>query len=293
MDRRQALALALPLAGCSTAAGPRVGAKNFVEQDILGSLLAESIRRHTTLRPELRLRLGGSLIAHQALLSKQLDLYPEYSGTALTANLKLPLPAASQDLNTLLARTYLERHQIVWGWPFGFSNTFAMVIRNQSSSVESLSQAVASQPWRLGVGFEFEQRADGWPAFRQTYPLKLQGSLVTMDLGLLFRALDANQVDMIAANSTDPQLASGRFRVLEDDKHFFPPYDACVAVRQEALAQFPTLRSALAALAGRIDTSTMIRLNAAVALEKRTAESVANDFLNTFTRPRSAQWPSL
>jgi osmoprotectant transport system substrate-binding protein len=130
----------------------------------------------------------------------------------------------------------------------------------------------------LGVGYEFEQRPDGWQAMRQVYPLRLEGSLVTMDLGLLFRALDAKQVDMIAANSTDPLLASGRYRMLSDDLHFFPPYQACVAVRTDAFQRWPALRAALDALAGKIDEATMRKLNSAVVFDKRTAEEVARDF---------------
>jgi osmoprotectant transport system substrate-binding protein len=226
----------------------------------------------------LKLHLGGSLIAHNALVDGDLDLYPEYSATALTACLKLPLEKNPQRVFDAVKRAYAQRHQVEWGWPLGFSNNFAMVIRKDHESGQTLSNAVQAGPWRLGVGYEFEQRPDGWQAMREVYPLPLNGDLRTMDLGLLFRALDAGEVDMIAANSTDPQLSSGRYRLLEDDKRFWAPYQACVAVRQDTLSRWPQLKTALDALAGKVDEATMRKLNSAVVLDRRTAEAVAHDF---------------
>jgi osmoprotectant transport system substrate-binding protein len=278
MDRRQALALGFSLIGCGQARAVRVGAKNFTEQDILGALLGEAIQRFAKLPADLNLHLGGSLIAHNALIAGDLDLYPEYSATALTACLKLPLEKDPDRVFAAVQQAYAQRHQVQWGWPLGFSNNFAMVVRADHPCGPTLSSAVASGPWRLGVGYEFEQRPDGWQAMRNVYPLPLNGGLKTMDLGLLFRALDANEVDMIAANSTDPQLASGRYRLLSDDKQFWAPYQACVAVRQDALARWPQVKNALDALAGKIDEAAMRKLNSAVVLEKRSAETVAHEF---------------
>lgn len=278
MDRRQALALSFAFVGCSSERAVRIGAKNFTEQDILGALIAEGIRRFAQLPTNEKLHLGGSLIAHNALISGDLDLYPEYSATALTACLKLPLEKDPSQLFATVKAAYAQRHQVEWGWPLGFSNNFAMVIRADRPCGPTLSSAVQAGPWRLGVGYEFEQRPDGWQAMKAVYPLPLAGTLKTMDLGLLFRALDANGVDMIAANSTDPQLASGRYRLLADDKAFWAPYQACLAVRQDALARWPQLKTALDALAGKIDEAAMRKLNSAVVLDRRTAESVAHDF---------------
>ncbi len=278
MDRRQTLALGLSLLGCGKSSAVRIGAKNFTEQDILGAILAEAIKRAAKLPTDLKLRLGGSLIAHNALTSGELDLYPEYSGTALTACLKLPLDKDPARVFATVKQAYAQRHQIEWGWPLGFSNTFAMVVRATQPNTMTLSEAVNAKPWRLGVGYEFEQRPDGWHAMRAVYPLPLNGALKTMDLGLLFRALDANEVDIVAANSTDPQLASGRYRVLTDDQRFWAPYEACLAVRQDSLARWPQLKIALDALAGKIDEATMRKLNSAVVLNGRAAEAVALEF---------------
>ncbi len=280
MDRRQIVALGFAASiGCSRGETLRVGAKNFLEQDILGCVLGELLRKTGSFQTDLLLRLGGSLIAHGALVSGQLDLYPEYSGTALTACLKLPLAGGAKEVFAAVKRAYAERHQVEWGWPLGFSNTFAMAVRADDAAGQLSEAASGERKWRLGVGYEFEQRPDGWAAFRKAYPLALDGGLRTMDLGLLFRALEAKEVDMVAANSTDPQLASGKFRVLLDDRAFFPPYETCLAVRQDALARHGGLRASLDRLTGKIDEAAMRRMNAAVALEKRGAEDVARDFV--------------
>lgn len=278
MDRRKTLALSLSLLGCSSTPAVRIGGKNFAEQDILAALLGEAVKRFAKVPYQLRLQLGGSLIAHEALIGGDLDLYPEYSATALTAVLKLPVLRNAAEVFALVQKTYAERHQVRWGWPLGFSNNFAMVVRREQACGPTLSSAVSAGRWRLGVGYEFEQRPDGWAAMRQVYPLALEGSLKTMDLGLLYRALDSQQVDMIAANSTDPQLASGRYRLLEDDRQFWAPYQACVAVRQDALTRWPQLATALDALAGKIDEAAMRKLNSAVVLDRHSAESVAHDY---------------
>ncbi len=277
MDRRKALALSVTALACGPAGRVRIGGKNFVEQDILANLIGLATMRFARETPDLRLRLGGSFLAHQAITNGELDVYAEYSGTALTACLKLPMEKSRERVYETVRRAYAERHGVEWGWPLGFANQFAMVAR-AGVAVTTLSEAARpEQRWRLGVGYEFLERPDGWAAMKEVYPLPLAGEARAMDLGLLYRALDAGEVDLIAANSTDPQLASGRYRVLEDNRGFFPPYQACLAVRRDSLARWPALRGALEQLQGRIDESTMRRMNAQVALEARTAEAVARD----------------
>ena len=148
-------------------------------------------------------------------------------------------------------------------WPIrlGFENTFAMVIRGDDAQrlhLRTLTEAAHYTPqWKLGVGYEFEQRPDGLPGLSAAYGLKFDGSPRTMDLGLLYRALNAHQVDMIAANSTDGPIQALRLTALEDDKHYFPPYQAVPLVREEALARWPEMRAALSALAGHITADDM------------------------------------
>lgn len=280
MDRKQALTiLAAALAGCSRPARLAVGAKNFTEQDILGEILAAHLSTKLSRDVTRRLHLGGSYLAHAALLSGDIDLYPEYSGTALIACLKLPLERDPARVFAQVRDTYLQRHDVEWGWPLGFQNTFAMVVPKQLG-LRTLSEAVArKKDWRLAIGYEFEARPDGWPLFQKTYPLKLGAPLKTMDLGLLYRALDASEVDMAAGNTTDAALATGAFTVLDDDLHFFPPYETCLAVRRGALNQHAGLRGALDGLTGSISAERMRQMNAAVTQSKQEPAVVALEFL--------------
>ncbi len=281
MDRRLFLTT-LGLAGCSGPAQLTVGAKNFLEQDILGEILTQHLTRRLGATPRQRLHLGGSFLAHQALIDGSIDLYPEYSGTALTTCLKLPLVKDPAVVQTLVREEYLRRHGVEFGWPLGFANTFALTMRRSDAAarrLQTLSEAVREgRSWRIGVGYEFEQRPDGWRSFSQNYPLKLDGPLRTMDLGLLYRALAAGEVDLVAGNSTDAALATGNFTVLADDQHFFPPYDTCLAVRGEALRAFPALRGALDALTGKITVERMRAWLAAAVNDRQSPTALAAAF---------------
>ena len=286
MDRRQALSLAAYAiaASCSRAGQLTVGAKNFTEQDILGEILTQHLHRQLGTQPKQRLHLGGSFLAHQALIDGSIDLYPEYSGTALTACLKLPLSKDAVLVFQTVKQAYASRHQVEWGWPLGFANTFAMVMRRdqaKSLSISTLSDAVKQKrDWRIGVGYEFEQRPDGWRSFIQSYPLAISGNLRTMDLGLIYRALGASEVDLVAGNSTDPALADPRFIALDDDLHFFPPYETCLAVRSDTLNRLPALRSALDKLAGKISVDQMRKWNAQAVVEHLSPASIAAAFVS-------------
>jgi osmoprotectant transport system substrate-binding protein len=214
-----------------------------------------------------------------------LDLYPEYTGTALTSILKLP--ASSDPLAVLqtLRTEYERRFRLQWLDPLGFNNTFAMVIRGEDSrraNIHSLSDATKYVPgWRLGVGYEFQQRPDGLPGLLKTYPLPLKGSIQTMDLGLLYTALEQKQVDMVAGNATDGALAVLDVRVLDDDKHYFPPYQAAIVVRSAALASRPELAGVLKELSGKFSDAQMRTLNYQVDGRHRPIADVAQEYLRT------------
>jgi osmoprotectant transport system substrate-binding protein len=261
---------------------PVIGAKNFTEQVVLGELLAQEIEAKSHLKVERRFYLAGSYICQQALVAGRIDAYVEYSGTALTAILKQPVdrdPAAV--LNTI--RTlYASRYNVTAGPPLGFGNTFAMVIRGEDARrlhLTTLSQAAQFAPqWRLGVGYEFEQRPDGLPGLSTAYGLHFNGAPRTMDLGLLYRALNAHQVDIIAANSTDGPIQEFGLTALEDDRHFFPPYQAVPLVRDEALARWPQIRDALDALAGKVTAEDMRAMNEAIDGQHRDPTDVVREF---------------
>lgn len=292
MDRAAALVRLTALAGLaalvvSGCARPRtlvVGSKNFTEQVILGEIAAQQLERRLGASVTRKLDLGGTLLAHEALRSGDIDLYPEYTGTAWSAILKLPPPAAPEAVLSRVEAEYRSRWKIAWLRPLGFDDTFAMVVRGADAralGITTLSEAARrTQGWSLGVGYEFLDRPDGLAGLRKTYALPLAGSPRTMDLGLLYAALEAKKVDMVAANATDGLLSVLDVVVLEDDRRYFPPYEAAFVVREEALAREPRARAALEELSGTLTAAAMRRLNQRVAGEHRRPAEVAREFLD-------------
>ncbi len=261
---------------------PVVGAKNFTEQVILGELLAQEIEAKTGLKVERRFYLAGSYIAQQALVAGRIDSYVEYTGTALTAILKQPLAKDPDAVLATVTQLYRKRYNVVVAPPLGFENTFAMVVRGEDAkrlNIHTLSEAVpyASQ-WRLGVGYEFEERPDGLRGLSAAYGLKFDGAPRTMDLGLLYRALNSNQVDIVAGNSTDGPIEAFGLAVLRDDRHYFPPYQAVPLVREAALQRWPRMQAAFDALAGKISAEEMQAMNEAVDGEHRDPAEVVREF---------------
>jgi len=261
---------------------PIIGAKNFTEQVVLGELLAQEIEAKSGIKVERRFYLAGSYICQQALVAGRIDAYVEYTGTALTAILKQPVDRDPERVLATVQRLYEARYHVSAGPALGFENTFAMVVRGDDARrmhLVTLSQAAQYTPrWRLGVGYEFEQRPDGLPGLSAAYGLKFDGPPRTMDLGLLYRALTAHQVDMIAANSTDGPIRALGLTVLADDRHYFPPYQAVPLVRDEALQRWPQIRIALDALAGKITAADMQSMNEAVDGQHRDPAEVVREF---------------
>ncbi len=286
MDRTKTVAClsVLLFTACARRPAIVVGSKNFTEQVVLGEILAQHIERRTGIRVERKLNLGGTLLAHEALVAGAIDLYPEYTGTALTAVLKqAPMGDAAGVLAAVRA-AYQRRWRLAWLAPLGFNNTFAMMIRGETArraKLATLSEAARNPPWRLGIGYEFQQRPDGLDGLLKTYGLRAAGDPVTMDLGLLYAALDSRKVDMIAANSTDGLAAVRDVAILEDDRHYFPPYQCAVVAREDALARNAGLREALEQLAGKLPDAVMRQLNYRVDGERRPAAQVAAEFLDS------------
>ena len=275
--------LALLLAGCSSrspAGGVlRVGSKNFTEQVVLGEIIAQHLEHRLHQKVDRKLNLGGTLLAHQALLAGEIDLYPEYTGTALVAVLKEPIQTDPATVLGLVRSEYANRFHVAWLDSLGINNGFAMVVSGDNKKLETLSNAARNaKPWALGVGYEFEQRVDGLKALQQTYALR-SNAIKTMDLGLLYRALEDGQVTMIAANATDGLLSKLDVKALADDKHAFPPYELCIAAREDRLSRVPGLRAALAELSGKFNDRNMQELNYQVDGRHRPVAEVAAEFL--------------
>jgi osmoprotectant transport system substrate-binding protein len=274
----------LALTACSPprADHPVIGAKNFTEQVVLGELLAQEIEAKSNLKVERRFYLAGSYICQQALVAGRIDAYVEYTGTALTAILKQPVDRDPERVLETVRRLYAQRYGVVVAQPLGFENTFAMVVRGEDARalhLTTLSEAARYTPqWRLGVGYEFEQRPDGLAGLSAAYGLRFAAAPRTMDLGLLYRALNAHQVDMIAANSTDGPIEALGLVALADDRHYFPPYQAAPLVRAEALERWPQMETALDALAGRVTAEDMRAMNEAVDGLHRDPTEVVREF---------------
>ncbi len=278
------LLIALSLIGCSPPRPnhPVIGAKNFTEQVILGELLAQEIEAKTGLKVERRFYLAGSYIAQQALAAGRIDAYVEYTGTALTAILKQPVDKDPASCLATVTRLYRERYHLEVAPALGFENTFAMVVRGADAkrlNLQTLSQAVPyADKWRLGVGYEFEERPDGLRGLSAAYGLKFNGSPRTMDLGLLYRALNADQVDIVAGNSTDGPIQAFGLQALQDDRHYFPPYQAVPLVRESAMQRWPGMRAAFDALGGKISAEEMQAMNEAVDGQHRDPAEVVREF---------------
>jgi osmoprotectant transport system substrate-binding protein len=280
---KRTLLLLCAVSGCAPARPPVVvGSKNFTESVILGEIVAQQLERSGI--PVVRkLNLGGTFVCHAAMIAGQLDAYVEYTGTAYAAVLKQPPSTDPGAVRRTVDSMYRDRWQLVWTRSLGFDNSFAMLVRGADArrlGITTLSQAVPfAREWRAAFGYEFVERADGFPGLSARYGLVVRGTPAVMDLGLTYRALAAGQVDLIAGNSTDGQIKALDLVQLEDDRHYFPPYEAVPVVRLAVLQRYPAARAALDALGGAISADVMRDLNFQVDVGHRDVRQVASAFV--------------
>jgi len=286
--RRVLLATCVVLSIGATAAAQeptvvRVGCKNFTEQEILGELVAQLIERHTGLTVERRFGLGGTDICHAALVAGQLDMYVEYTGTALLNVLGESVINDSDRAFRVVASKYREQFDLEWLPPIGFDNTYAIAVRGDDADANgwtSISDlAIAADDLKAGFTSEFMERPDGYPGLRRAYELVFGGA-VDLDPGLMYQALADGEVDLICAFATDGRIDEYNLRVLDDNRQFFPPYDAAPVVRSDVLRENPEVRDALVALARALADDDMRRLNFAVDVLKREPREVARQWLD-------------
>src|SRR5438309_9105902 len=260
-----------------------IGSKNFTEQLVLAEIIAQQLENTTHLPVERRFYLAGTYICHQAILGGRIDIYPEYTGTALTAILKQQPEGSREQVYNQVKNEYAARFDLAVGPPLGFNDTFAIEIRGEEArhlGLKTISQAARYTPqWRAGFGYEFMERPDGYQGLVATYGLRFAAPPRIMDLGLLTRALKDKQVDLIAGNATDGLIPALDLFVLEDDRHYYPPYEAVPIIRKEALARHPEIGQALDDLAGKISDADMRQLNYAVDGQHRDAKEVVREFL--------------
>ena len=255
-----------------------VGSKDFTESVILAEILAQMLEK-TGIVVERNFELSGN-IAHDALLSKQMDVYPEYTGTAFTAILKHQPITDAAEVYQQTKREYAEKFDLAVSPPLGFSNDFAILVRGdvaRKSNLKTISDAVPlSKNWQAGFGQDFMSRQDGYAGFSKSYNFNFSKQPREMDLALTYRALASNAVDVIAGNSTDGLIATLDLFQLEDDKHFFPPYQAVFIARQD---KTDALRETFEKLNNAISTDDMRRLNYEVDGNKHAPKDVASDWL--------------
>jgi len=278
------LLAAVIAAACRDSAQPQlvVTSKFFTEQVVLAELLAQHIEARTGIKVKRKSNLGGTLLVQKAMLSGDVDLYVEYTGTALTGVLGEKPEGDSAAIYHRVKDEYARRFAFEVKEPLGFANSFAMVVRGEDARthhLKTMSDLVPLAPqWRVGVGYEFLERPDGYHGWTERYGLNFGKQPSVLDLGLVYRALAEKKVDIVAGNSTDGLIDALGFVPLEDDRHYFPPYDAVPIVRRAALQKFPQLRAALADLGGKISEEEMRRLNREVDADQRDVATVVREF---------------
>jgi osmoprotectant transport system permease protein len=280
------MALAVCVASAALAGrasrGIVVGSKNFTEQLLLGELVAQTIERETGLPVERRLNLGGTLICDRAMLTGDVDAYVEYTGTALTAVFHQPVASDSAGVYATVRELYARSGRSLLP-PLGFNNTFAMLVRGDDARAQGLKTiddlAREAPHWRAGFGYEFLERPDGFQGLARTYRLGFSGPPHVMDLTLTYRALAAKQVDVIAGDATAGLIKGLDLVQLEDNRHYFPPYDAAPVARAESLVRYPQMRTALERLGGRVSATDMRAMNYAADVEHRDVGQIVRDFL--------------
>jgi osmoprotectant transport system substrate-binding protein len=281
------LIVAFLLSSCAPSHSNRVviGSKNFTESLMLGELLAQLIESRTHLKVERRFYLAGTYICQQAMLAGRIDLYPEYTGTALTAILKQKVSGDKEQVYRQVKREYESRFKFTLSPPFGFNDTFAMEIRGEDarrSNLKTISQSAQYTPhWQAGFGYEFNERPDGYPGLAAAYGLHFAAPPRIMDLGLLAPALKDHQIDMAAGNATDGLIPAFDLFVLQDDLHYFPPYEAVAVIREQTLQEHPEVADAVAALKDKISDQEMQKMNYALDGQHRDATDVAREFLRS------------
>jgi osmoprotectant transport system permease protein len=257
-----------------------VGSKDFTESAILGEVVAQMLEARGV-AVERNFELGGNL-PHDALLGGKIDLYPEYSGTAYTAILKHAPVTDPRVVYDQVKKEYAEKFNLVVSEPLGFDNTFAILVRGAEArrlKLKTISDAVPhAGNWRAGFGQDFMSRADGYPGFAKAYGLKF-AELREMDLSLTYIALASGKVDLIAGNSTEGRIAALDLVQLEDDRHYFPPYEAVYLTRTNSLTRVPALADVLGKLAHAISTEEMRALNYEVDANKRGQAEVVREWI--------------
>lgn len=277
------LLLISALAGCSSSNTITIGSKDFSENIVLGEMFAQLIEAKTDLKVVRKLNMGGTFVNFEAIKNGQIDLYPEYTGTALTAQLKMDVINDADETYRIVSEEFEKQFNIKWLKPLGFNNTYTLAVTNEvfeKYGVETFSELAAiSENLIFGAEHEFFDRQDGYDGLVETYGMKFKGEPKKMNVSLKYQAMGSGDIDVTDAFATDGQIKQYNLKILKDDKNFFPPYYAAPIIRKEVLEKYPELEEILNSLSGLIDDETMMEINYKIDVENQDVKKVAADFL--------------
>ena len=280
-----ALMLSVLLAGCGVSDTITIGSKDFSENIVLGEIFAQLIEAKTDLKVTRKLNMGGTFINFEAIKNGQIDIYTEYTGTGLTAQLEMDVITDSDEAYRVVAEAFDKQFGIKWLKPLGFNNTYAIAVTDaiyKATGAETISDlAAASSDLIFGAEHEFFDRQDGYDGLIATYGLTFKGSPQKMNVSLKYQAMGNGDIDVTDAFSTDGQILQYNLKILEDDKNFFPPYYAAPIIRNKTLEKHPELEGVLNSLAGMIDDEAMTQLNYQIDVENKEVADVAKGFLKS------------
>lgn len=271
------------LTGCSSSNTVTVGSKDFSENIVLGEIFAQLIEAKTDLKVIRKLNMGGTFVNFEAIKNGQIDLYPEYTGTALTAQLKMDVITDADETYRIVSEEFDKQFNIKWLKPLGFNNTYTLAVTNEifeTYRIETFSDLAAiSENLVFGAEHEFFDRQDGFDGLVKTYGMKFKGEPKKMNVSLKYQAMGSGDIDVTDAFATDGQIKQYNLKVLKDDKNFFPPYYAAPIIRKEVLEKYPELEQILNSLEGLIDDETMMEMNYKIDVDNQDIKKVAEDFL--------------
>lgn len=280
-----ALAAILFFTGCAKNDSITIGSKDFGENIVIAEMLSQLVETHTDLKVNRKLNLGGTFVNFNAIKNNQIDLYPEYTGTGLTAHLKMDVVNDPDESYGIVSEEFVKQWDIVWLEPFGFNNTYTLAVTPEvyeKYGVETYSDLIPyAGELVFGAEHEFFDRQDGFDGLVEMYGLNFKGEPMKLNASLKYQAIGRGDMDVTDAFATDGPIKQYSLKILEDDLGFFPPYHAAPIVRKEVLDKHPELKSVLNMLAGKLDDATMTELNYLVDVEGKAVEQVAKEFLTS------------
>ncbi|MDD2394733.1 MAG: glycine betaine ABC transporter substrate-binding protein [Sphaerochaeta sp.] len=280
-----ALAAILFFTGCAKNDSITIGSKDFGENIVIAEMLSQLVETHTDLKVNRKLNLGGTFVNFNAIKNNQIDLYPEYTGTGLTAHLKMDVVNDPDESYRIVSEEFVKQWDIVWLEPFGFNNTYTLAVTPEvyeKYGVETYSDLIPyAGEMVFGAEHEFFDRQDGFDGLVEMYGLNFKGEPMKLNASLKYQAIGRGDMDVTDAFATDGPIKQYNLKILEDDLGFFPPYHAAPIVRKEVLDKHPELKSVLNMLAGKLDDATMTELNYLVDVEGKAVEQVAKEFLTS------------